>query len=192
VKIEATTLWGRRKFIKLTMAGLVGGTGIYALLNVYRRNNVFDIVAYPDPALRKVSTPIDRIDDAVISMANAMIDTLRFRAPFEFFLHASLYKGLSAPQIGIQKRLIVCGLYGEARAIVNPEILEKKGSYDSEEYCMSLPQHRRKTIKRSNYVKVGYLGLDNREKILDAKGPSAALLEHEIDHLNGVLYIDYT
>jgi peptide deformylase len=65
---------------------------------------------YPDPALRKVSTPIDRIDDTVISMANAMIDTLRFKAPFEFFLHASLYKGLSAPQIGIQKRLIVCGL----------------------------------------------------------------------------------
>jgi peptide deformylase len=126
VKIEATTLWGRRKFIKLTMAGLVGGTGISALLNVYRRNNVFDIVAYPDPAFRKVSTPIDRIDDAVISMANAMIATLRFKAPFEFFLHASLYKGLSAPQIGIQKRLIVCGLYGEARAIINPEILEKK------------------------------------------------------------------
>ncbi len=184
-------MWGRRKFIKLAMAGLVGGTGIYALLNDYRKKNILDIVAYPDPALRKVSTPIDRIDDAVISMADAMIDTLRFKAPFEFFLHASLYKGLSAPQIGIQKRLIVCGLYGEVRAIVNPEILEKKGSYDSEEYCMSLPRHRRQTVKRSNYAKVRYLGLDNRENILDAKGPSAALLEHEIDHLNGMLYIDY-
>ena len=191
MKIEATTLWGRRKFIKLAMAGLVGGTGIYALLNVYRRENIFNIVAYPDPALRKVSTPIDRIDDAVRSMANAMIATLRFKAPFEFFLRGSLYKGLSAPQIGIQKRLIVCGLHGEARAIVNPEILEKKGFYDSKEYCMSLPQHRRQTVKRSNYVKVGYLGLDNRKITLDAKGPSAALLEHEIDHLNGVLYIDY-
>ena len=76
--------------------------------------------------------------------------------------------------------------------MVNPEILEKKGSYDSEEYCMSLPQHRRRTVKRSNFVKVRYLGLDNRENILAANGPSAALLEHEIDHLNGVLYIDYT
>jgi peptide deformylase len=174
------------------MAGLVGGTGIYSLLNDYRKNNVLDIVAHPDPALRKVSTPIDRIDDDVISTVNAMIDTLRFKAPFEFFLHASLNKGLSAPQIGIQKRLIVCGLYGEVRAIVNPEILEKNGYYDSEEYCMSLPRHRRRTVKRSNYVKIGYLGLDNRENVLDAKGPSAALLEHEIDHLNGVLYIDYT
>jgi peptide deformylase len=151
-----------------------------------------DIVAYPDPALRKISTPIDRIDDAVISVANAMIDTLRFKAPFEFFLHASLHKGLSAPQIGIQKRLIVCGLYGEARALVNPEILEKKGSYDSAESCMSLPEYRRQKVKRSNCLKVEYLGLDNRKKILNAEGSSAALLEHEIDHLNGVLYIDYT
>ena len=103
-------MWDRRKFIKLVLAGLAGGAGIYALLDTYRKNNVLDIVAYPDPALRKVSTPIDRIDEAVISITNAMIDTLRFKAPFEFFLHASLYKGLSAPQIGIQKRLIVCGL----------------------------------------------------------------------------------
>ena len=108
------------------MAGLIGGSGIYAFLRDFKKNNVLDIVAYPDPVLRKVSKPIDRIDDTVISMANAMIDTLRFKAPFEFFLHASLYKGLSAPQIGIQKRLIVCGLGGEVRTIVNPEILEKK------------------------------------------------------------------
>ena len=182
----------RRKFIKLAMAGLIGGSGSLALLNNYRKNKVLDIVAYPDPALRKVSTPIERIDDAVISMANAMIDTLRFKAPFEFFFHASLYKGLSAPQVGFQKRLIVCGLYGEVRAILNPEILEKEGSYESEEHCMSLPQHRRRTVKRSKYVKVRYLGLDSSENILAATGPSAALLEHEIDHLNGVLYIDYT
>lgn len=185
-------MWDRRKFLKLALAGLIGGTGIYALLDDYRKNNVLDIVAYPDPALRKVSKPIDRVDGTVISTAKAMIDTLRFKAPFEFFLRASLYKGLSAPQIGIQKRLIVCGLYGEVRALVNPEILEKKGFYDSVEYCMSLPQHRHQTVRRSNYVKVRYRGLDNREHILDANDHRAALLEHEIDHLNGVLYVDYT
>ena len=185
-------MWDRRKFLKLAIAGLLGGTGIYAFLDTYRRNNVLDIVVYPDPALRKVSTPIERIDDAVISLASAMIDTLRFMAPFEFFFRASLHKGLSAPQVGIQKRLIVCGLYWEARALVNPEILEKMGTYDSEEDCMSLPQHHRRTVKRSNYVKIRYLGLDSGENILTARGSSAALLEHEIDHLNGVLYIDYT
>ena len=74
--------------------------------------------------------------------------------------------------------------------MINPEILEKKGSYDSKEYCMSLPRHRRRIVKRSNWVKIRYLGLDNRENILNAKGPSAALLQHEIDHLNGVLFVD--
>ena len=94
--------------------------------------------------------------------------------------------------IGFHKRLIVYGLYGEVQAIVNPEIVEKKGSYDSQDYCMSLPRYRRQTIERSNYLKIRYLGLDNREIILDATGSSAALLEYEINHLNGVLYIDYT
>ena len=75
--------------------------------------------------------------------------------------------------------------------MVNPEILEKKGAYDNDEYCMSLPQHGRRTVKRSNFVKIRYRGLDGGENILDAKGPVAGLLEHEIDHLNGVLYIDY-
>jgi peptide deformylase len=186
------TLWNRRKFIKLITAGLVGGTGIYALLDIYRKNNLLDIVAFPDPVLRQVSTPVERMDGAVLSLADAMIDTLRFKAPFEFILHASLYKGLSAPQIGISKRLIVCGLYGQTRVIANPEILEKKGSFDSQEYCMSLPRRECRTVKRSNYIKIEYLGADNRQKIIAAKGASAALLEHEIDHLNGVLYIDHT
>lgn len=185
-------MWNRRTFLKLGLAGLVGGTGIYAYLDNYRKNNVLDIVTYPDPTLRKVSDPVDRIDGTIISMANAMVDTLQFKAPFEFFLHASLYKGLSAPQIGVQKRLIVCGIYGEVHAMVNPVILERKGTFDSVEYCMSLPDHRRRTVKRSHYIKVGYRGLDNREHILDVKDHRAALLEHEIDHLNGVLYIDYT
>ena len=76
--------------------------------------------------------------------------------------------------------------------MVNPEIVESGGTYDSEEYCLSLPRHRRRTIKRSGFVKVRCLGLDSREKCLTAIGSAAALLEHEIDHLKGVLYIDYT
>lgn len=188
---KGSSLWDRRKLIKLVIAGLISGTGIFALLNQYRKNNVLDIRLYPDPVLRKISVPIHKIDETVISTSKAMIDTLRFKAPFEFFSRASLYKGLSAPQIGINKRLMVCGLYGEVRVIINPEIMEKKGSYDSKEYCMSLPRHPHQTINRSSYVKIRYKGLDDRETTLDARGSSAALLEHEIDHLNGVLYIDY-
>ncbi len=176
--------------MKVAIAGMIGGTGFYTLLNAYRKSHVLDIVTHPDPTLRKVSVDVDRIDDTVISLSKAMIDTLRFKAPFEFFLHASLYKGISAPQVGIRRRLAVCGLYGKVRVLVNPEIIEKKGVYDSREYCMSLPRHPRETVVRSNFLKVKYRGLDSRGKILVARGPSAALLEHEIDHLDGVLYID--
>lgn len=184
-------LWHRRHFIKWAVVGMMGVAGGTGLLYAYRKSHVLDIVTYPDPTLRRVSTPIDRIDDGVIALSSAMLKTLRYRAPFEFFLRASLYKGLSAPQVGVAKRLIVCGLYGEARVLVNPEILESNGSFDSEEYCMSLPRHGRKVINRPNSIKIRYQGLDNTEHTLTAKGATAALLAHEIDHLNGVLYIDY-
>ena len=148
-----------------------------------------DIVEYPNPILRGVSQSIDFIDDAIITLGNSMI--LRYKAPFEFFSKGSLYKGLAAPQVGIQKRLIVCGLYGEIKILINPEILEQSGTYSNSEYCLSLPQYHRKTITRSQNVTVKYKTLENTENVLVAKNSSAALLEHEIDHLNGVLYIDY-
>ena len=120
-----------------------------------------------------------------------MIAILRYKAPLEFFAKGSLYKGLAAPQVGIQKRLIVCGLHGEIKILINPEILEQSGTYSNSEYCLSLPRYDRKTIKRSQNVTVNYKTLENTEKILIAKNSSAALLQHEIDHLDGVLYIDY-
>ena len=120
-----------------------------------------------------------------------MISILRHKAPLEFFTRGSLYKGLAAPQIGIQKRLIVCGLYGEIKILINPEILEQSGTYADSEYCLSLPGHDRKTIQRSQNITVKYKTPENTEKILAAKNSAAALLQHEIDHLNGVLYIDY-
>jgi len=120
-----------------------------------------------------------------------MISILRYHAPFEFFLRGSLYKGLAAPKVGVQKRLIVCGLYGEIKILINPEILEQSGTFSNSEYCLSLPRHHRKTIKRAQNVTVKYKTLENTEKILFAKNGSAALLQHEIDHLDGVLYIDY-
>jgi len=69
--------------------------------------------------------------------------------------------------------------------------LEQSETYSNSEYCLSLPQHHRKTIKRSQNVTVKYKTLENTEKVLVAKNSSAALLQHEIDHLDGVLYIDY-
>ena len=98
---------------------------------------------------------------------------------------------MAAPQVGIQKRLIACGLHGELKILINPEILEKKGSYLNSEHCLSLPRHQRKMVKRSQYVKLKYKNLQNTDKTLVAKNSTAALLEHEVDHLNGILYIDH-
>jgi len=185
-------LWNRRKFLKAATAGLTGTTGIFTFLKGYKQKyNIKDIVEYPNPILRGVSQSIDFIDDSIIALGNSMTAILRYRAPFDFFFKGSLCKGLAAPQVGIQKRLIVCGLYGEIKILINPEILEQSGTYSNSEYCLSLPRYHRKTIKRAQNVTVKYKTLENNEKVLVAKNSSAALLEHEIDHLNGVLYIDY-
>jgi len=185
-------LWNRRTFLKLSIAGLIASTGIFSFLKGYKQKyKILDIVEYPNPILREVSETIDFIDDSIFALGNSMISILRYRAPFEFLFKGSLYKGLAAPQVGIQKRLIACGLHGEIKILINPEILEKRRTYSNSEYCLSLPRHHRQIVNRSQYVTVKYRNPENTEKILVANNSSAALLEHEIDHLDGVLYIDY-
>ena len=170
---------------------MLAGTGIYAGLKYYRRNNILKIVEHPNPLLRQVSKPIQRIDDAILQLSQSMIDTLRYEAMLEFFSRASLYKGLAAPQVGRAIRMVVCGLYGKLSVMINPEIIDKKGTYASKEFCLSLPGYDTRIIERANSIKVKYRRLDQTEALLTAKGSAAALLAHEIDHLDGVLYIDY-
>ena len=120
-----------------------------------------------------------------------MISILRYKAPFEFFTKGSLYKGLAAPQVGIQKRLIVCGLHGEIKILINPEILEQSGTYSNSEYYAIVCAKDCATVGIGANLTVKYKTLENTEKIFIAKNSSAGLLQHEIDHLDGVLYIDY-
>ncbi len=182
----------KRQFIKAGLYGIAGIAGVSALLKFFHaKSAALPIVMYPNPILRRVSLPVEAIDDDVISLADDMIDILRTRAPIDFFTKGSLCKGLSAPQVGVQKRVTVCGLYGKLKVLVNPEILVKKGFYENSEYCLSLPGHPTRMVPRSDYVKVRYQSLQNKEEVLVATKRSAGLIEHEIDHLNGVLYIDY-
>jgi peptide deformylase len=186
------SVWTRRQFLKLGLAGLISTTGIFSILKGYKqKHHIVDIVEFPDPILRAVSEPIELIDNTTVTLANSMTAILQYHAPFAFLFKASLYNGLAAPQIGVQKRIIVCGLRGEIKALINPEIVEKRGTITNSEYCLSLPQYERKLIARSQIVRVKYQTLENKEKIISAQSSYAALLEHEIDHLNGVLYIDY-
>jgi peptide deformylase len=182
----------KRQFIKAGFLGFASITGVLALLkSIHTRSTALTIVAYPDPILRRVAGPVNFAKDEIITLAHKMIGILRTRAPIDFFLKGSLSKGLSAPQIGIQKRLMVCGLHGALKVLVNPEILTKKGTYENSEYCLSLPEYPTRIVQRSAYVKVRYRNLQNKEEVLVARNHAAGLIEHEMDHLNGVLYIDY-
>ena len=182
----------KRDILTFGLCAAIIAIGIFAFFGFYKNNNnILKILTYPDPALRQVASPIDRIDDNIISLSNDIITTLRYRTLVDFFVKRSIPRGLAAPQVGILKRLVVCGLNGEIKVMVNPEILEREGTYHGHDDCMSVHQDDNTIIKRSAYVKLRYKGLDNRERTITVRDRKAALLEHEIDHLNGVLNIDY-
>ena len=177
------------KFGLFTSLAAAGGAGF---LKIYKyTTGVRKILEYPAPVLRRVSTPVDVIDDPIASLSRQMIATLRYNSLVGFFSKAFMSRGLAAPQLGISKRLIVCGINGEIKILINPEIVETKGTYSGYENCLSLPDHKRLVINRPGFVKVRYREIDNRETTLAASKGYAALLSHEIDHLNGVLYIDH-
>ncbi len=181
----------KRDFLTFGLHVVIITIGIVALLGFYRKNNnVLRIIEHPDPILREISNPIDHIDNQIIQLSDDIVATLRYRAIIDFFIKRSMPRGLAAPQVGVSERLVILGLNGEIKVMVNPEILERKGVCLSYDDCLSV-QNDNKVIKRSAYIKLKYIGLDNRERILTARNRDAALLEHEIDHLNGVLNVDY-
>ena len=150
-----------------------------------------EILQHPDPALRQVAAPVDGIDSSIKSLSRRMIATLQYHSVVGFFSKAFMSRGLAAPQLGVSRRLIACGIYGEIRVLVNPEIVASRGEFSGYENCLSLPDHEALVIQRPAFIRVKYRGLDNRADVLAATKGYAALLAHEIDHLNGILYIDH-
>jgi peptide deformylase len=182
----------RRDLLKIGIYSVLAAAGGAGFLKIYKHSTgVKKIFEYPAPVLRKVSAPVDNVDDRIISLSRQMIATVRYYSLIGFFSRAFLGSGLSACQVGIAKRLIVCGIYGKIEVLINPELVEKRGTYAGYESCLSLPEHDRRIIHRPAFIKVRYIAPDNTEKSLSASKEYAALLAHEIDHLNGILYIDY-
>jgi peptide deformylase len=182
----------RRDLLKLGLFSTLAAAGGAGFLKIYRHTSgVREIFEYPAPVLRRISMPVDVIDDPIVLLSQQMIATLRYNTLVGFFSKAFMSRGLAAPQMGVSRRLIVCGIYGEIKVLINPEIVETNGAYSGYENCLSLPDHDRKIINRPGFIKVKYNGLDNTEKVLPAAKGYAALLAHEIDHLNGILYIDH-
>lgn len=149
--------------------------------------SVLRIRTYGDPVLREKAEPIGAIDDDVRALAADMLDTL---ADAEGV-------GLAGPQIGMSQRIIVVhpppvdgGRRGTPVVYVNPEILSKGGPQETaEEGCLSIPGVYEQ-VKRPRQVSVKALGLDGKEVRVDAEGIHGRILQHEIDHLDGVLFVD--
>ena len=147
---------------------------------------VRDIIILPDKRLRLVSEPIKRIDDGIRKLVDDMFDTM-YEAPGI---------GLAAIQIGVPKRVVTMDLSKKEDehkplVFINPEVTwtsEDKSNY--EEGCLSIPEYYEE-VERPAKVKVKYLDLDGKAHEIEAKGLLATCLQHEIDHLNGVLFIDH-
>ena len=181
----------RRDLFKFGIFSVLAATTGTGFLKIYKHHTgVKEIFKFPAPILRKISTPVDAIGDKIITLSQKMIATLRYYSVIGFFSKAFLSRGLAAPQVGVSKRLIVCGIHGEIKVLLNPEVVEKHGTYSGYESCLSLPDTERKILNRPNFIKVKYKGLDDRQNELTATNGYAALLTHEIDHLNGILLID--
>ncbi|MBI4180326.1 MAG: peptide deformylase [Chloroflexi bacterium] len=134
----------------------------------------------PDPVLRQKSKRVRFIDSSINKLINDMLETMRFASG----------AGLAAPQIGIPLRVIVIGLPEQKDiCLINPQIVRKRGERLVTEGCLSIPGYRGE-VKRS--VSVTAKGQDRSGKEIRIKAEEllAQVLEHEIDHLNGVLYVD--
>ena len=143
------------------------------------------IILIPDPVLRKVASPVAEITDGIRQLLDDMAETM-YDAPGI---------GLAAPQVNISERIIVmdCGRDEEPELykMINPEIVASSQERSVlEEGCLSIP-NQTADVERPAHVDVRYLDVDGNEQMLHCEGLLAACVQHEIDHLDGVLFIDH-
>jgi peptide deformylase len=145
-----------------------------------------DIIILPDKRLRLVSEPVKTVDADVRTLVDDMFETM-YQAPGV---------GLAAIQLGIPQRIVTVDTAKKdeekaPQVFLNPEIVwssEEKGTY--EEGCLSIPEYYEE-VERPTRVKVRFTGLDGKTQEIEANGLLATVLQHEIDHTNGVLFIDH-
>jgi len=146
---------------------------------------LLDIITYPDKRLRQKAAPVETVDDEVRQIIADMAATM----------YAAPGMGLASVQVGIYKRIIIYDISGpednpKLEVLINPEIVESEGTQLSEsEGCLSVPDFR-SDVKRFARVKVEALDRDGQPVEIDTDGLHAIVLQHEIDHLDGVLFID--
>ena len=144
---------------------------------------LLEILHYPDKRLRTVAAPVEVVDDSIRELVDDMFETM----------YAAPGIGLAATQVDVHKRVIVIDLSQEKNepvCLINPEIISSEGVEQTEEGCLSVPDIF-ETVERAERVVVKALGRDGKEFTLEADGLLAVCIQHEIDHLEGNLFVDY-
>lgn len=151
---------------------------------------ILEILKYPDPFLKKKTKPVEIINADIEKLISDMTETMYFAKGI----------GLAANQVGVDKRVVVLDVPDEDDrkdykkgenliAIINPEIIEQDGEINYEEGCLSVPGFNA-DVKRFASVNIRGLDKNSRDIEIDAHGLFAIALQHEVDHLNGMLFID--
>ena len=141
------------------------------------------ILRYPDPRLKKVAARVEKIDDSIRRLVEDMAETM-YEAPGV---------GLAATQVDVHLRVIVIDTsetHDNLQVLINPELMESEGSQVCEEGCLSVPGIYDK-VERAEHVLVRYQDLDGVERQVTADGLLAVCLQHEMDHLDGQVFVEH-
>lgn len=145
--------------------------------------SILTILEFPDERLRKKAVAVKAVDESIRTLLDDMLETM----------YESRGVGLAATQVNVQLRIIVIDVSEEKNAplfLINPEIIEKSGSEESEEGCLSVPGFYEK-VKRAEQVKIKALDRNGQSVEFEARGLLAVCVQHELDHLEGKLFVDY-
>ena len=144
---------------------------------------ILNILEYPDPRLRTKAQPVDLVDDELRRLAADMLETM----------YAAPGIGLAATQVDVHRRMLVADTSEEQdtpHIFINPEILERRGTEVMEEGCLSVPGFY-ESVTRSEWVRVRALNLEGNSFEAELDGLLAVVVQHEMDHLDGKLFVDY-
>ena len=141
------------------------------------------ILEFPDPRLRTKAAPVEAVDDALREFIEQLFEVM----------YAAAGIGLAATQVDVHKRLFVCDVSSDKTAplaLINPEILERDGIIISDEGCLSVPGYYEE-VERAEHIKIRFLDRDGERVEMEVEGLLAVCMHHEIDHLDGKLFVDY-
>ena len=141
------------------------------------------ILEFPDPRLRTKAVPVDTVDDELRRLIGDMFETM-YDAPGI---------GLAATQVDVHQRLLVADVSpdkSDPHVLINPEIIEKDGVTVTDEGCLSVPGYYEE-VERAEHIRVRFLDRDGETREMEAEGLLAVCIQHEMDHLDGKLFVDY-